>query len=85
MPTAAPGEAARPGIEAAREARDFPAALAAADGLPPVLDRFFQDVLVNTDDPVARARRYGLVRGAAATLGRVADFSRITQPGGAGE
>ena len=74
---------ARPGIEAAREARDFAAGLAAADELPPALDRFFQDVLVNTDDVEARARRYGLVRGAAATLRRVADFSRITQPGGA--
>ncbi len=75
-------EAARPAIGAAREARDFGAALAAAAGLAPAVDRFFTDVLVNADDPGVRARRYALVRDAADLLGRVADFERVTDGGG---
>jgi glycyl-tRNA synthetase beta chain len=75
-------EAARPAVEAARQARDFDAALAAAAGLAPAVDRFFTDVLVNADDPGVRARRYALVREAAAVLGRVADFERVTDGGG---
>ncbi|MDX6556795.1 MAG: glycyl-tRNA synthetase beta chain [Miltoncostaeaceae bacterium] len=74
--------AARPGIDAARAARDFDAALAAAEPVAPAVDRFFDDVLVNTDDTEARSRRYALVREAAAALGGVADFPRITDPGG---
>ena len=76
-------EGARPRIEAAREARDFGAALGAAAGLAPAVDRFFTDVLVNADDPGVRARRYALVREAAELLGRVADFERVTDGGGA--
>ena len=78
-------EAARPGIEAARAARDFPAALEAAAGLGPAVDRFFTDVLVNADDPAMRARRYALVREAADLLAGVADFERIADGGGPGE
>ena len=74
---------AAPGIEAARDRRDFGAALGAAAGLGPAVDRFFTDVLVNDEDPATRARRYGLVRAAARTLTRVADFAAVTQPGGA--
>ncbi|HEX2504003.1 MAG TPA: glycine--tRNA ligase subunit beta [Miltoncostaeaceae bacterium] len=75
-------EAARPAIESARAARDPAAALAAAAGLAPAVDRFFTDVLVNADDPGVRARRYALVREAAELLGRVADFERVTEGGG---
>jgi glycyl-tRNA synthetase beta chain len=76
-------EAARPAIESARAARDPGAALAAAAGLAPAVDRFFTDVLVNAEDPGVRARRYALVREAAELLGRVADFERVTEGGGA--
>jgi glycyl-tRNA synthetase beta chain len=75
--------AARAPIEAAREWGDFAAALAAAVPLAEAIDRFFTDVLVNADDPGVRARRYGLVREAAGTLSRVADFERVTDGGGA--
>jgi glycyl-tRNA synthetase beta chain len=75
-------EAARPRIEAARDARDPAAALDAAAGLAPAVDRFFTEVLVNADDPGVRARRYALVRDAAGVLGRVADFERVTEGGG---
>lgn len=86
-----PGEAAlREAIDAAREPiadararRDFAAALAAAEGLAAAVDRFFVDVLVNDEDPGVRARRYALVREAAAVLGGVADFERVTDVGGA--
>lgn len=75
-------ELARPAIEAARDARDPGAALAAAAALAPAVDRFFTDVLVNADDPGVRARRYALVRDAAGLLGRVADFERVPDGGG---
>ena len=74
--------AALPGIEAARERRSFAEALAAAVPVAGAVDRFFEDVLVNTDDREARARRYALVREAAGALRMVADFPRITEPGG---
>ena len=74
---------ARPGIEAALDARDLPAALRAAGPLAGAVDTFFTDVLVNADDPGVRARRYGLVREAAALLSRIADFERVTEGGGA--
>jgi glycyl-tRNA synthetase beta chain len=74
--------AARGPVDAARRARDFPAALGAAEPLAQAVDRFFVDVLVNADDPGVRARRYGLVREAAEVLRGVADFDRITDGGG---
>lgn len=74
---------AGPRVEAARARRDPGAALAAAADLAAAVDRFFVDVLVNVDDPGVRARRYGLVRGAAGVLARVADFERVTESGGA--
>lgn len=75
-------QAAAPRIEAARVARDFDTALAAAAELAPAVDRFFTDVLVNADDPGVRARRYALVREAADVLAQVADFERVTTDGG---
>ncbi|HWH15542.1 MAG TPA: glycine--tRNA ligase subunit beta [Miltoncostaeaceae bacterium] len=74
--------AARPGVESARAALDLPAALAAVRPLAEAVDRFFQDVLVNTDDVAARARRYALLRSAAEVLTGVADFTRVTDQGG---
>ena len=78
---AARASAAR-AISAARERRDLPAALAAAQPLAGAVDRFFTDVLVNAEDPVARARRYALVRETAGVFGRVADFTTVTDQGG---
>ncbi len=75
--------AARPGIDAALDGRDLPAALRSAGPLAEAVDRFFTDVLVNAEDPGVRARRYGLVREAAALLTRIADFERVTEGGGA--
>jgi len=75
--------AAGPAIAAARDGRDLAAALRAAGPLAAAVDRFFTDVLVNAEDPGVRARRYGLVRDAAAALSRIADFEQVTDGGGA--
>ena len=73
--------AARPAIQAARTSGDFAAALAAGAAVAPAVDTFFTDVLVNAEDHADRARRYALVRETAETLGRIADFSVVTQGG----
>lgn len=69
-------------IEGARSERDVAGALAAAEALAEPIDRFFDDVLVNADDPAVRARRYALVAKAAGVLRRACDFTRITEGGG---
>ncbi len=89
MPTGDAGEQAladavaqaRPTIDAARAAGDFDAALAAGAALAPAVDTFFVDVMVNAEDPLDRARRHALVRETAAVLGRIADFTVVTQGG----
>jgi glycyl-tRNA synthetase beta chain len=43
----------------------------------PVVDRFFDDVLVMADDPAVRANRLALLRGVAQTMNRVADISKL--------
>ena len=73
--------AAVPRIDAARAAGDFDAALAAGAEVAPAVDRFFSEVLVNAEDPADRTRRYALVRETAGVLGRIADFTAITQGG----
>jgi glycyl-tRNA synthetase beta chain len=72
---------AEPAIEAARINRDFDAALAAGVDLAPAVDTFFNDVLVNAEDPAVRSRRYALIRETARVLGRIADFTAVTQGG----
>ena len=73
--------AARPAIDAGRQAGDFDAALAAGAALAPAVDTFFVDVMVNAEDPVDRVRRHALVRETANVLKRIADFTVITQGG----
>jgi len=74
--------AAAPAIERARGARDVSAAMAASRPLSVAVARFFDDVLVNSDDAAIRARRYALVRETAATFARIAEFGKITDQGG---
>jgi glycyl-tRNA synthetase beta chain len=91
VPTGDPGEdaldqarrTAAHAILAARRDRDLDAAFAAGVPLAGAVDRFFIDVLVNADDPAVRDRRYRLVRETADTLTLIADFTRITDQGGA--
>ncbi len=73
---------ALPLVEEARGRGDLAGALEAAAALAEAVDRFFVDVLVNAEEAGVRARRYGLVRDAAAAFARVADFGRVTDVGG---
>jgi len=79
---AAAVEAAAPIIERARADRDFAAALTAAAGVAGPVDRFFDEVMVNADDPVDRARRLALVSQASAVLRRAVDLGAVTEGGG---
>jgi glycyl-tRNA synthetase beta chain len=68
-----------PQVEADYAGGDFAAALLALATTKPVVDRFFDDVMVMVDDPTIRANRLALLRSVAATMNRVADISRLAQ------
>ena len=68
-----------PQVEADYAGGDFAAALLALATAKPVVDRFFDDVMVMVDDPAVRANRLALLRSVAATMNRVADISRLAQ------
>jgi glycyl-tRNA synthetase beta chain len=59
------------------EAGDYTGALKALATSKPAVDRFFDDVMVMTDDPAVRGNRLALLRGVATTMNRVADISRL--------
>jgi glycyl-tRNA synthetase beta chain len=59
------------------EREDFTAAMSRLAGLRGPVDAFFDKVTVNAEDPAARANRLALLSSIRATLGAVADFSRI--------
>jgi glycyl-tRNA synthetase beta chain len=58
-------------------AGNYTAALLALATARPVVDRFFDDVLVMAEDVEVRANRLALLRGVAATMNRVADISKL--------
>ena len=64
---------ARPALEA----EEFGGAMAALAKLRQPVDAFFDKVTVNADDPALRENRLRLLSRIGATLGEVADFSRI--------
>jgi glycyl-tRNA synthetase beta chain len=66
-----------PEIAAALEAGDFNAAVEAGAELGPLLDRFFEDVLVLADDRAVRANRLRLLLNVRDTLGRLGELSQI--------
>jgi glycyl-tRNA synthetase beta chain len=68
-----------PQVEADYAGGDFAAALLALATAKPVVDRYFDDVMVMVDDPAIRANRLALLRSVAATMNRVADISRLAQ------
>ncbi|MCB0882508.1 MAG: glycine--tRNA ligase subunit beta [Thermoleophilia bacterium] len=81
-------EATRAALDPVDEARhegDVAAAMAALGPLADAVDGFFDDVLVNDEDPHVRARRYALIREAAEVFGRVARFSAVTAQAEAGK
>ncbi|MGH8714814.1 MAG: glycine--tRNA ligase subunit beta [Casimicrobiaceae bacterium] len=67
----------RPLVEARVAEGDFAAALRALASAKAAIDRFFDDVMVMTDDPSIRANRLALLREVAATMNHVADISKL--------
>jgi glycyl-tRNA synthetase beta chain len=68
-----------PQVESNYGSGDFAGALRALASAKPVVDRYFDDVMVMADDPAVRANRLALLRGVAATMNRVADISKLAQ------
>jgi glycyl-tRNA synthetase beta chain len=68
-----------PQVEADYASGDFTGALRALATAKPVVDRYFDDVMVMVDDPAIRANRLALLRSVAATMNRVADISKLAQ------
>jgi glycyl-tRNA synthetase beta chain len=64
-------------IAAALDAGDFGAAVESAAELGPLLDRFFEDVLVVAEDRAVRANRLRLLLNVRDTLGRLGELSQI--------
>ncbi|AOF89259.1 glycine--tRNA ligase subunit beta [Sinorhizobium sp. RAC02] len=56
---------------------DFRSAMEALSTLRAPVDQFFNDVLVNDEDPAIRANRLALLAAIRAATGTVADFSKI--------
>jgi glycyl-tRNA synthetase beta chain len=69
-------EQARPGIAAAREG-DFETAFAAVRALAPVVERFFDEVLVMAEDHALRENRLRLLLALRDEVGALGDFSQI--------
>ena len=56
---------------------DFTGALIALASLKEPVDRFFDEVMVNTDDPAVRANRLALLSSLHRPMNRVADLSKL--------
>jgi glycyl-tRNA synthetase beta chain len=67
-----------PRAGAAFAAGDYTGALLALAALRAPVDRFFDDVMVNAEDPALRANRLGLLATLHAAMNRVADLSRLS-------
>ena len=59
-------------------AGDYTSSLKALASLRAPVDRFFDDVMVNADDPAVRANRLGLLATLHGVMNRVADLSRLS-------
>ncbi len=69
--------AARTAVDAALEREDFAAAMTALAALRAPVDAFFDQVLVNAEDPAERDNRLKLLGQVRDVMGRVADFGKI--------
>ena len=66
-----------PAVEGALARGDFTTALKSLATSKPVVDRFFDEVMVMADDASIRANRLALLAGVAGTMNRVADLSKL--------
>ena len=64
--------------EAAFERGDYTASLQALAKLRTPVDAFFNDVMVNAEDPALRANRLGLLATLHQAMNRVADISKLS-------
>ena len=68
----------KPQADAAFERGDYTASLQALAALKAPVDSFFDDVMVNAEDPQLRANRLGLLATLHQAMNRVADLSRLS-------
>jgi glycyl-tRNA synthetase beta chain len=66
-----------PAIHSQLAAEDYTGALVALAGLRGAVDTFFDQVMVNTDEPLIRANRLALLSQLAGLMNGVADISRL--------
>jgi len=66
-----------PRADAAFERGDFTASLTQLAALRAPVDAFFDQVMVNAEDPALRANRIALLEALHAAMNRVADLSRL--------
>ncbi|MCL2336430.1 MAG: glycine--tRNA ligase subunit beta [Firmicutes bacterium] len=72
---------ARLTVEPALAGRNYARALEAIAGLRQPVDRFFAEVMVMVEDTGLRDNRLALLKQIAGLAGRIADLSKIVQPG----
>ncbi|MDR6937831.1 glycine--tRNA ligase subunit beta [Luteibacter sp. 3190] len=70
-------DAARAETRALLAARDYTGTLARLAALQAPVDRFFDDVLVNAENPAVRSNRLALLAQLKASFGAIADISRL--------
>jgi glycyl-tRNA synthetase beta chain len=68
----------RPQADAAFERGDYAASLQALAALKAPVDKFFDDVMVNAEDPALRNNRLGLLATLHEAMNRVADLSKLS-------
>ncbi len=66
-----------PQVDADYGRGNFSGALRALATVKPVVDRYFDDVMVMAEEPAVRANRLALLRSIAVTMNRVADISKL--------
>jgi glycyl-tRNA synthetase beta subunit len=69
--------AAVPGLLEAERRGDYVEVFKTLSGFGPAIDRFFDQVRVNTDDAQLQARRHAFLREIHGLFLRYADFSRV--------
>ncbi|RQN36689.1 glycine--tRNA ligase subunit beta [Paraburkholderia tropica] len=70
-------EQVAPRVESQLAARDYTGALTALAALRETVDTFFNDVMVNAEDPALRANRLALLKALHRQMNSVADISRL--------
>ncbi|MFC5431044.1 glycine--tRNA ligase subunit beta [Paraburkholderia denitrificans] len=70
-------EAVTPRVETQLAAREYTGALTALAALRESVDMFFNDVMVNAEDPALRANRLALLKALHRQMNSVADISRL--------